>query len=144
MALPRSLAADALAAACAAVGLDSSGAEVIYQRANTVYKLVSVPVVARLRFTSGSVAVLERLSASVRATQWLHELGFPCVRPLEVPQPVASQGYQVTFWHYIPRGYSLNRSSAGQRRIRNSYEDGLPSLCDQCERRLPRRSAPLS
>jgi hypothetical protein len=52
--LPRSLATDALTAACADVGLDSSGAEVIYQRASTVYKLESAPVVARLRYTSGS------------------------------------------------------------------------------------------
>jgi hypothetical protein len=93
---------DALAVACAAVGLDSSGAEVIYQRANTVCKLASAPVVARLRCTSGSAAVLERLTASVRATRWLYELGFPAVRPLDVPQPVTAYGYLVTFWHYVP------------------------------------------
>lgn len=102
MALPRPVPADALAAACAAAGMDSSGAEVIYQRANTVYKLASVPVVARLRYTSGSAAVLERLSASVQVTGWLKEMGFPAVRPLDVPQPVAAHGYLVTFWHYVP------------------------------------------
>lgn len=94
--------ADALAAACAAVGLDSSGAEIIYQRANTVYKLASVPVVARLRYTRGSASLLERLTASVRATRWLHEVGFPAVRPVDVPQPFPAHGYVVTFWHYIP------------------------------------------
>jgi hypothetical protein len=96
------LPADALAAACAVAGLDSSGAEVVYQRANTVYKLASMPVIVRLRYTSGSTAVLERLSASVRATQWLYEMGFPAVRPLDVPQPVAAHGFLVTFWHFIP------------------------------------------
>jgi aminoglycoside phosphotransferase (APT) family kinase protein len=94
--------ADALAAACAAVGLDSSGAEIIYQRANTVYKLASAPVVARLRYTRGSAALLERLSASVQATRWLDEVGFPAVRPVDVPQPVPAHGYLVTFWHYLP------------------------------------------
>jgi hypothetical protein len=102
LAFPRSPTADALAAACAAAGLDSSGAEVIYQRANTVFKLASMPVIARLRYASGSARVLERLTASVRATQWLHEMGFPAVRPLDVPQPVAAHGYLVTFWHFIP------------------------------------------
>lgn len=109
MTSPRSLPADALAVAYAAAGLDSSGAEVIYQRANTVYKLASAPVVARLRYTSGSDAVPERLSASVRATRWLHEQGFPTVRPLDVPQPVAAHGYQVTFWHHIPSAGQAGR-----------------------------------
>lgn len=102
MALSRPLPADALAEACATAGLDGSGAEVIYRRANTVYKLASAPVVARLRYTRGSAALLERLSASVQATQWLNEVRFPAVRPLDVPQPLAAHGYLVTFWHYIP------------------------------------------
>lgn len=93
--------ADALAAACAATGLDSSGAHVIYRRANTVYKLAS-PVVARLRYVGESPAVQERLTSSLQLTRWLNESGFPAVQPLDVPQPVPSHGYLVTFWHYIP------------------------------------------
>jgi hypothetical protein len=114
---PRSSPGAALTAACADVGLDSSGAEVIYQRANTVYQLASAPVVARLRYTSGSAAVRERLSASVRATRWLHEQGFPTVCPLEVAQPVAAHGYQVTFWHHIPAAGPAGRDVAALARL---------------------------
>ena len=127
--MPRSLADDALIAACADVGLDSSGAKVIYQRANTVYKLASAPVVARLRYTSGSAAVLERLSASVRATQWLYDLGFPAVRPLDVPQPVAAHGYQVTFWHYIPSAGQARRDIVALARLlRQLHALPVPSV----------------
>jgi hypothetical protein len=100
----RAPAASALAAACAAAGLDSSGAEVIYHRANTVFKLASAPVVARLRYTRGSAALLERLTVSVRVTEWLAGQGFPAVRPLDVEQPVPAHRYLVTFWHYVPSG----------------------------------------
>jgi hypothetical protein len=112
LSLPRPRPADALAAACQAAGIDSSGAQIIYERANTVYKLASVPVVVRLRYTSGSAAVLERLTASVQATRWLNEVGFPAVRPLDVPQPVPAHGYGVTFWHYIPAAKQVRRDVA--------------------------------
>ena len=41
--------AAALSAACAAAGLDPTDAEVLHDRANTVYKLAGRPLVARLR-----------------------------------------------------------------------------------------------
>jgi len=37
---------------------------------------------------------------------WLHEQGFPAVRPLDLSQPVEAHGYLVTFWHYIPASVS--------------------------------------
>jgi hypothetical protein len=97
----RSSPAQALAIACPAVGLDSAGAEVVYERANTVFKLAGVPVVARVRYTRGSDAWMERLTASVKVTGWLHEHGFPTVRPADVQQPVEADGYLVTFWHFV-------------------------------------------
>jgi hypothetical protein len=92
---------DALAAACTGVGLDGSGAQVLYDRANTVYKLARHPVVARLRYAPGLSAWLDRLSVSVQVTAWLNRLGFPAVQPLDVEQPVTAHGYIVTFWHYL-------------------------------------------
>jgi len=93
--------AEALAAACAAAGLDSSGAEILHDRANTVFKLAGQPLVARLRYTRGSPAWMDKLTASVRVTAWLHDLGFPAVQPAGIPQPVPARGYLVTFWHYL-------------------------------------------
>jgi aminoglycoside phosphotransferase (APT) family kinase protein len=91
----------ALAAACQITGLESDGASVLYDRSNTVFKLARQPVVVRLRYAPGSEVWLDRLSVSVKVTAWLCALGFPAVRPLEVAQPVAAEGYVVTFWHYI-------------------------------------------
>ena len=93
--------AAALAAACASAGLDADGAEVLHDRANTVFKLAGQPVVARLRYTRGSAAWMDKLTALVRVTAWLYGLGFPTVWPADVGQPVAAHGYLVTFWHYL-------------------------------------------
>lgn len=99
------LAADrALSEACAQVGLDASGAEVLYSRANTVYRLAGSPVVARLRHARGSAGRLARLTVSVQVTAWLNTMGFPAVRPLNVGQPVVAHGYVATFWHFVRPG----------------------------------------
>ena len=92
----------ALADACARAGLDASGASVLYDRSNTVYKLAGLPVVARLRYAPGSAVWRDRLAISVQVTGWLHNQGFPAVRPLDIEQPVEADGYLVTFWHFLP------------------------------------------
>jgi len=92
----------ALAEACVQAGLDASGASVLYDRSNTVYKLAGQPVVARLRYAPGSATWRDRLAVSVQVTTWLYAQGFPTVRPLDIPQPVDAQGYLVTFWHFVP------------------------------------------
>lgn len=93
--------ADALGLACAAVGFRSAGAEVLYDRANTVYKLAGQPVVARLRYARGSRVLMERLTASVYVTAWLHEQCFPTVTPVDVQQPIEADGYIATFWRFV-------------------------------------------
>lgn len=93
---------DALADACAQAGLDASGASVLYDRSNTVYKLAGQLVVVRLRYAPGSSAWRDRLAISVQVTGWLHARGFPAVRPLDIAQPVQVHGYLVTFWHFVP------------------------------------------
>lgn len=92
---------EALAAACASVGLDADGAQVLHDRANTVYKLGGQPIVARLRYAPAPSPWIDRLLVSVGLTAWLSTLGFPAVRPLDVEQPVNAYGYLVTFWHYL-------------------------------------------
>jgi Phosphotransferase enzyme family len=99
--VPRVSPDEALITACASVSLDGTGARVLYDRANTVYKLARHPIVARLRYAPGPSPWLERLSVSVKVTAWLNRLGFPAVRPLDVEQPVTADGYIVTFWHYL-------------------------------------------
>jgi hypothetical protein len=44
-----------------------------------------------------------RLATSVQVTRWLNDIGFPSVEPLPVEQPVAGDGYVVTFWRYLPQ-----------------------------------------
>jgi Phosphotransferase enzyme family len=97
----RALTVEALGAACASVGLNADGAQVLYDRANTVYKLASQPIVARLRYAPPPSPWPNRLLASVRVTAWLNTLGFPTVRPLDIEQPITVHGYLVTFWHYL-------------------------------------------
>jgi hypothetical protein len=97
----RVLPADALAAACTAVGLKSEHAEVLYDRANTVYKLADVPIVVRVRYVHGSRLLMQRLTASVEVTAWLHGQGLPTVAPIDVRQPVETGGYIATFWQFV-------------------------------------------
>jgi aminoglycoside phosphotransferase (APT) family kinase protein len=98
---PRPSAHRALAEACAKVSLNADGAQVIYARANAVYRLASTPTVVRLRYAPDSVERLGRLTASVQVTAWLKTMRFPAVKPLDIDQPVTAQGYIATFWHYV-------------------------------------------
>jgi len=92
---------EALDAACASVGLNADGAQVLHDRANIVYKLARLPIVARLRYAPPPSPWTNRLSVSIRVTAWLNTLGFPAVRPLDTEQPVTAHGYLVTFWDYL-------------------------------------------
>jgi hypothetical protein len=106
----------ALEHACARTGLDPDGAQVIYQRANTVYKL-RLPVVARLRHAPDPQKIRPRIKTSLQVTAWLGEQGFPAVQPLEVDQPVTAGEYLVTFWHFVPSAGEHWRDIAGLARL---------------------------
>lgn len=82
------------------MGLSGGHAKVLYDRANTVYKLADLPIVARLRYAHGSRLMMGRLTASVKVTAWLHGQGFPTVVPIDVQQPVEAGGYIATFWQF--------------------------------------------
>ncbi|MER5649071.1 aminoglycoside phosphotransferase family protein [Streptosporangium sp. NPDC002524] len=95
--LPR--AALALAESCRRTGLDTGGATLMRDFANAVYHLAGEKVVVRLTEAT-TPGRYDRLVTSIRVTRWLAELGFPAVRPLEIKQPVAAEGFLATFWHH--------------------------------------------
>jgi Phosphotransferase enzyme family len=128
----RTAADEAVAEACAKVGLDGGGAQVIYARANIVYRLAALPVVARLRYAPDSPEWMARLTASVQVTTWLSSIGFPTVRPVDVRQPVASCGYLVTFWDYVPDAMGPQQTDIATlaRLLRQLHQQQQPPAVD--------------
>jgi Ser/Thr protein kinase RdoA (MazF antagonist) len=94
-ALDESSARSALQAACAVVGLDPAGAELIRIGENGVYRLRSGPVVARV---GRSAADLPDAEQQLAVSRWLRAQQVPAVRGWDVPQPVTVSGRVVTFW----------------------------------------------
>jgi Phosphotransferase enzyme family len=88
-----------LEAACAVVGLDAGGAELMRVGENAIFRLRSVPLVARIART---VDYLPDVRTEVAAARWLEGAGFPAVR-LAGPadQPVVADGRVVTFWELV-------------------------------------------
>jgi len=85
--------------ACAAIGLDAQGAELLRIGENAIYRLVSAPLVARIART---IRYLPAIEAEVAVTRWLESVDFPAVRlagPAE--QPVIADGRPVTFWELV-------------------------------------------
>ncbi|GIH90307.1 phosphotransferase family protein [Planobispora siamensis] len=91
--------AEALRLACEKAGLDTRGVTLLRDFANRVYHLPAEGAVVRLA-QAAAPGKYDRLATSVRVTRWLSDQGFPTVRPLEVRQPVAAEGFLVTFWHH--------------------------------------------
>ena len=93
---------EALLAATAQAGLDPRDAALLHIRGNAVYHLPHESAVARLRPAPGSLdEVLERFTAAIQVTRWLHAHGFPATEPLDVDQPVTVAGHVATFWRYV-------------------------------------------
>ncbi len=94
------LALEALHDAARRCDLDVRGVRLIRLFATAVYHLPAADAVARVApvVSPGSVS---RLATSVHVTRWLTGIGFPCVEPLPVDQPVTSHGCVVTFWRYL-------------------------------------------
>ncbi|MDH2429599.1 aminoglycoside phosphotransferase family protein [Sphaerisporangium sp. TRM90804] len=88
-----------LAAACAAVGLDAEGAELIKFTNNAVFRLRTAPVVVRV---AGSAATRGQAGNVVRVARWLAAHDFPGVRLLPgVTQPLVLRGQIVTLWEDV-------------------------------------------
>ena len=88
-----------LAIACGAAGLDAGDAELLRLGEHAIYRLGSVPVVARIARTADYLPDIE---TEVAVARWLESAGFPAVR-LAGPadQPVVADGRVVTFWELL-------------------------------------------
>lgn len=84
--------------ACAQVGLSSSGAELIRQGENALYRLPNQIVVRIARPGQAAAAAKE-----VAVSRWLASAGIKAVEALDdVVQPVVIDGRPVTFWRELP------------------------------------------
>lgn len=86
--------------ACAAVGLNPSGAVPLRQHATDVYLLPDARVVVRVGTGPHAASHAER---SVMMTRWLSSQGFPTIEPIPVMQPVHRGQCAITFWTYYPQ-----------------------------------------
>ncbi|MFJ9749671.1 phosphotransferase enzyme family protein [Streptomyces chartreusis] len=95
-------AARVMAAACRAAGLDGRDAELIRLGENALFRLASVPVIARV---ARGEEWLNKARVEVAVSRWLEEEGFPAARIVEdLDQPFLIDGHPVTFWHLIVEG----------------------------------------
>lgn len=86
----------ALREACAAAGLDASGADLLRLGSNAVYRLPSAPVIVRIARDVDAAAAMDR---AVAVARWLESENFPATRVLSgVEQPLTAGGRVVTFW----------------------------------------------
>jgi hypothetical protein len=122
---------DALASACAETGLVAVGARLMRMHSNTVFYLPASNAVARIN-SGMTIDGARRVAASLTATQWLAQQGFPTVRP-KVNRVVVHDGLVVSFWEYeqtVKAGRSLT-ALAGLLRELHSFRDvalDLPSM----------------
>lgn len=84
-----------LAAACDLARLDPTGATLIRMGENALYRLASVPVMARV----GRSVDASRKELNVAA--WLDAHPLPSARLADVRQPVSVTDMAVTFWEFI-------------------------------------------
>jgi len=84
---------------CSAAGLEAGGAELLRLGENAIYRLRSVPLVARIART---VDYLSAIETEVAVARWLESVAFPAVR-LAGPddQPLVADGRVVTFWELV-------------------------------------------
>ncbi|MGV9675453.1 phosphotransferase enzyme family protein [Nocardia sp. NPDC003482] len=87
-----------LRAACAKVGQDAEGAELLRRSENAIYRLPG-NMVARVS-RPGQYAAAQR---EVNVARWLETSGISAVRAVpDIEQPVDIEGRSVTFWWELP------------------------------------------
>lgn len=85
--------------ACANVGLDYRGAELLRLGSNAVYRLASLPVIVRI---ARDPAVDAEIARAVGVARWLEEQDFPATGvPASIVQPLVVGGLVVTFWESV-------------------------------------------
>ena len=85
---------EALKQACVIAGIDADGARLLRLGSNAVYRLKD-PIVARV---SRPGTDIDHVSRTVAVARWLESVGYPAVRAIHVDQPIATDGYIMTFW----------------------------------------------
>jgi Ser/Thr protein kinase RdoA (MazF antagonist) len=93
--LDRENAFEALQKACAIVGVDAAGAELIRLGENAVYRLHRAPLIARVRRSASRLPEAVRELAVAR---WLNQQQIPAIKPLAESEPIVAAGRVVTFW----------------------------------------------
>ncbi len=89
---------EALAQACAAVGLAAGHAKPISRGENAIFRL-SDGIIARVSRPGQQYAARREVAVS----RWLNASGIPAVAALaHIPQPVEIAGRSVTFWEDLP------------------------------------------
>lgn len=83
--------------ACQQAGLKPDGARLLRVHSNAIYHLPAENAVVRIR----NAAALDRMRIAVKTAAWLADQGYPAVRPLKVPQPIAVGPNLATFWEYL-------------------------------------------
>jgi hypothetical protein len=113
-----------LGLACTAAGLDAGGAELLRLGENAIYRLRSVPLVARIART---LDYLPDVEVEVAVARWLEVAGFPAVR-LAGPtvQPVVADGRVVTFWELLGDRTEFGTVAELAVLLRRLHELGLP------------------
>lgn len=86
----------ALVGACAQVVVDPSGAELIRDGENQIYRLAG-RIIARVN-AEGQEQAARR---EILLARWLNDNGVRAVEPLDVDQPVVVDGRPVTFWREL-------------------------------------------
>ena len=82
---------------CAIAGMDADDARLLRVGSNAVYRLKD-PVVARV---SRPGADIDHVGRTVAVARWLESVGYPAVRAIHVDQPIAADGYIITFWQAL-------------------------------------------
>jgi Phosphotransferase enzyme family len=122
--------AEALAAVCAAAGLDPAGACLLRCTNNAVFQLAGQPVVVRI---VASNALRHRANKVVRVATWLAEHEVPAVRLLPgIVQPVHAGRYLATVWETVPHGGHRQRGRDLAKLLRRLHALPQPAF------RLPR------
>jgi len=100
---------DILTAAARVAGLDSTGAKVIRDGSNVIYRLPG-DIVARIGRT-GTQVTAER---EVRVSRWLTAAGLPVVQAVnDVPQPTMVNERPVTWWKFLPEHRAATTGELG-------------------------------
>ncbi|GAA0432670.1 hypothetical protein Aca07nite_19900 [Actinoplanes capillaceus] len=92
------LAAEVLAEACQATGIETTGATPLRLGENALFYLPAASAVARIART---MDYWDDATNEVHVARWLAQQGIPAAEVLDIQQPIEVSGHPVTFWRHI-------------------------------------------